>query len=37
MFHIFGTYVMYLDIGRDDDDDYDDAESSNEVIFVIFL
>ena len=30
MFHMFGTYVMYLDIGRDDDDDYDDGESSNE-------
>ena len=24
MFHMLGTYVMYLDIGRDDDDDYDD-------------
>ena len=22
MFHMFGTYAMYLDIGRDDDDDY---------------
>ena len=30
MFHMFGTYVMYLDIGRDDDDDYDDGEYSNE-------
>ena len=30
MFHMFGTYAMYLDIGRDDDDDYDDGESSNE-------
>ena len=30
MFHVFGTYVMYLDIGRDNDDDYDDRESSNK-------
>ena len=30
MFHMFGTYVMYLDIERDDDEDYDDGESSNE-------
>ena len=30
MFHIFGTYVMYLDIGRDNDNVYDDGESSNE-------
>ena len=29
MFHMFGTYAMHLDIGRDDDDDYD-GESSNE-------
>ena len=27
---MFGTYVMYLDIERDDDHDYDDRESSNE-------
>ena len=27
---MFGTYVIYLDIGRDDDDDYDDRESSND-------
>ena len=27
---MFGTYVMYLDIGRDDDDDYDDGKSINE-------
>ena len=27
---MFGTYVMYLDIERDDDEDYDDGESSNE-------
>ena len=27
---MFGTYVMYQDIGRDDDDDYDDGESCNE-------
>ena len=27
---MFRTYVMYLDIGRDDDDDYDDGESNNE-------
>ena len=24
------TFYMYLDIGRDDDDDYDDGESSNK-------
>ena len=28
MFHMFGTYVMYLDIERDDDNDYDDGGSS---------
>ena len=27
---MFGTYVLYLDIGRDDDDDYNDGESSNK-------
>ena len=27
---MLGTCVMYLDIRRDDDDDYDDGESSNE-------
>ena len=27
---MLGTCVMYLDIGRDDDNDYDDGESSNE-------
>ena len=27
---MFGTYVMYLDIGKDDDDNYDDGESSKE-------
>ena len=27
---MFGTYIMYLDIGRDDEDDYDHGESSNE-------
>ena len=27
---MFGTYVMYLDIQRDDDDDYENRESSNE-------
>ena len=27
---MFGTYVMYLDIAQDDDNDYDDGESSNE-------
>ena len=27
---MFGTYVIYLGIGRDDDDKYDDGESSNE-------
>ena len=30
MFHMFGIYAMYLDMGRDDDDDYDDREASNE-------
>ena len=30
MFYMFGTYVMYLDIGRDNDNHYDDGESSNE-------
>ena len=30
MFHIFRTYVMYLDIGRDDGHNYDDGKSSNE-------
>ena len=30
MFQMFGTYVMYLDIGRDNDNDYDNRESSNE-------
>ena len=29
MLDMFVTYVMYLNIGRDDDD-YDDGESSNE-------
>ena len=24
------TYVMYLNTGRDDDDDYDDGEPSDE-------
>ena len=23
MFHMFGTYAMYLDIGRDSDEDYE--------------
>ena len=27
---MFGTYVVYLDIGKDDDDNYDDGESSKE-------
>ena len=27
---MFGTYVLYLDIGRDDDDDHNDGESSNK-------
>ena len=27
---MFSTYVMNLDNARDDDDDYDDGESSNE-------
>ena len=27
---MFGTYVMYLDIGREDEDGYDHGESSNE-------
>ena len=26
---MFGTYVMYLVTGRDDDDDYYDGESSD--------
>ena len=30
MFHIFATYVMYLDVRIDDGDDYDDEESSNQ-------
>ena len=30
MFHMFGIYVMHLDIGRDDDDDYENGESNNE-------
>ena len=30
MFHMFGTYVMYLHIGRDNQDDYDDREFSNK-------
>ena len=30
MFHKFGTYVTYLDIGRDGDYDYDDGESGNK-------
>ena len=29
-FHMLRAYVLYLDIGRDDDDDYDDGEPSNE-------
>ena len=27
---MFGTYVMYLVIGRDDDNDYDEGEFSDE-------
>ena len=27
---MLGTYIMYLDIGRGDDDDYDDGESNNK-------
>ena len=30
MFNMFGTYIMYLDIGKNDDDDCDGGESSNE-------
>ena len=30
MFHMFGTYVVYLVIGRDDGNDYDDGEPSNK-------
>ena len=30
MFRMLGTNVMYLDIGGDDDDDYDGESSSNE-------
>ena len=29
-FHILGTHVIYLDTGRDDDDDYDDGESNDQ-------
>ena len=29
IFNMFGTYVMYIDIGWDQDNDYDDGESSN--------
>ena len=25
MFHMLGTYVVYLDMGRDDNDDYDEG------------
>ena len=31
-----GTYVIYLDIGRDDYDDYDDGESRDEDNWVIY-
>ena len=27
---MFGTYLMYLNIGGDNDDDYDNRESCNE-------
>ena len=27
---LLGTYIIYLDIWRDDYDDYDDGESSDE-------
>ena len=30
MFHMFEKYVMYPDIGRDDDNDYDDRKSRIE-------
>ena len=30
MFHMFGTYLIYQDIRTDDDDDYDDRESSKD-------
>ena len=30
MFCMLGTNVMYLDIGGDNDDDYNDGSSSNE-------
>ena len=30
MFQMFGTSVMYLDIGIDNDDEYDDGESSSK-------
>ena len=29
-FYMLGTYVMYLDIGKDDDYYYDDGQSSDE-------
>ena len=28
---MFGTYVMYLDIGRDNDDDYDDGNLAAKI------
>ena len=30
MFHTFRTYVMYLEIGIDNEDCYDDGESNKE-------
>ena len=30
----FGTYAMYLGIGRDDGNDYDDEESSNKDYYI---
>ena len=30
MFYMFGTSVMYLDIRIDNDNEYDDGESSNK-------
>ena len=35
--YMLGTYVMHLDIQRDDDDDYGDGESSNEDYFIIII
>ena len=33
---MLGTYVMYLDIGRDDDDDCNNGESRDEDYYKSF-